>query len=154
VEHPRHPAGGLPGTKVQTMKIKFLAQAVIGGLLLVLGLALLVLPGPGLLLVLGGLILLSNAFPRLGRYVGPVRARAMKAAEVSVSSGWRIAGSAVAGFGLIAAGIVWGLVPGLPFSGWQTGSSIILSGIVLFALLIYSHRRVNGHRDSVERDSV
>lgn len=143
-----HVAAGVPGTKEPMMKIKFLAQAVIGGLLLVLGLALLVLPGPGLLLVLGGLILLSNAFPRLERYVGPVRARAMKAAEDSVSSRWRIAGSALAGSALIAAGIVWGLVPGLPFSGWQTGSSIIVSGIVLFALLIYSHRRINGRRGS------
>jgi len=130
------------------MKVKFLAQAVAGGVLLLVGLALLVLPGPGLLLVLAGLILLSNAFPRLERFVEPVRVRAMKAVEDSVSSRWRIAGSVVVGLALLASGVVWGLVPALPFSGWQTGSSIIVSGIVLFALLIYSHRRVARRRDS------
>lgn len=119
-----------------------------GGVLLVVGAALLILPGPGLLLVLSGLILLSRAFPRLERYVGPVRARAMKAAEDSVSSGWRIAGSILAGLALLAAGCVWGLVPGLPFGGWQTGSSIIVSGIVLLVLLGYSRRQVERRRNS------
>lgn len=123
------------------MKVKSLAQGVAGGVLLVVGVALLVLPGPGLLLVLAGLILLSNVFPRLERHVGPVRARAMQAAEASVSCWWRLAGSVLVGSALIAGGLVWGLVPGLPFGGWATGSSIILSGIVLLALLIYSRRR-------------
>ena len=128
------------------MNVKFLARVVIGGVLLVVGAALLVLPGPGLLLVLSGLIILSNAFPRLERYVEPVRARAMKAAEDSVSSPWRIAASVLAGMALIAAGIVWGLVPGLPFGGWPTGSSVIVSGIILFTLLAYSHRQVRNRR--------
>ena len=129
-------------------KVKFFARVVIGGLLLLVGVALLVLPGPGLLLVLSGLIILSSAFPKLERYVEPVRARAMKAAEDSVSSPWRIAGSVLAGLALIAAGVVWGLVPGLPFGGWHTGSSIILSGFILFALLVYSYRQI--HRDADE----
>lgn len=123
------------------MRVKLLLHAVIGGLLLMLGVVLLVLPGPGLLLVLAGLIMLSTAFPRLERYVDPVRTRAVKAAEDSVSSPWRIAGSVLAGFALIGAGLILGLVPGLPFSGWHTGSSVILSGVILFALLIYTLRR-------------
>jgi hypothetical protein len=45
-----------------------------------------VLPGPGLLLVLAGLIVLAAEFPALERYVDPVRDPAMKAAEDSVSS--------------------------------------------------------------------
>ena len=130
------------------MNAKFLLQAVLGATLLLVGIALLVLPGPGLLLVLSGLITLSRAFPRLERFVGPVRERAMKAAEDSVASRWRLAGSILVGLALIAAGIVWGLLPDLPFSGWATGSSVILSGFILFALLIYSHRQVSRRRDS------
>lgn len=128
-------------------KVKFLVRVVGGGLLLAVGVALLVLPGPGLLLVLSGLIILSSAFPRLERYVEPVRARAMKAAEDSVSSPWRVAGSVLAGSALIAAGLVWGFVPGLPFGGWQTGSSIIVSGIILFLLLGYSYRQIHRNAD-------
>jgi hypothetical protein len=34
----------------------------------------------------------------------------------------------------------------LPFSGWSTGSGLILSGFILFGLLYWSHLRVKGHR--------
>lgn len=120
---------------------------VAGGILLVVGVLLLVLPGPGLLLVLAGLLLLASEFPALERYVDPVRDRAMKAAEDSVSSPLRIAGSVLAGLALLAAGIVWGTVKSLPFSGWSTGSSLILSSVILFALLIWSYRRVKSRRE-------
>lgn len=120
--------------------------AVAGGVLLAAGVALLVLPGPGLLLVLAGLIVLSTAFPALERHVGPVRARAMKAAEDSVSSPLRIAFSVATGLALYAAGAAWWLVPELPFSGWPTGVSLVLSGTVLLVLLGYSYRQVARRR--------
>jgi len=130
----------------QADRVKRVFVVVAGVLLLIVGVALLVLPGPGMLLVLAGLVTLANEFPTLERYVDPVQERAMKAAEDAVSSPLRIAGSVLAGLGLIAAGIVWGLVPSLPLGGWSTGSSLILSGVVLFGLLIWSHRRVRSRR--------
>lgn len=122
--------------------------AVAGSVVLLVGVALLVLPGPGLLLVLAGLLILASEFPALERHIDPVRDRAMKAAEDSVSSPLRIAGSVLCGLGLFAAGIIWGLrlFPWLPLPGWSTGSSLILSGIVLFALLGWSYRRVSARR--------
>ncbi|MFI7672566.1 PGPGW domain-containing protein [Actinophytocola sp. NPDC049390] len=128
--------------------VKQATIALIGAVVLVIGVALLVLPGPGLLLVLAGLVILASEFPALERHVDPVRDRAMKAAEDSVSSPLRIAGSVLVGLGLIAAGVVWGLrlFPWLPFPGWSTGSSLILSGIVLFALLGWSYRKVSARR--------
>jgi hypothetical protein len=130
-------------------QVKRATMAVIGAVVLLVGVALLVLPGPGLLLVLAGLLILANEFPTLERYVDPVQERAMKAAEDSVASPLRIAGSVLAGLGLIAAGIVWGLrlFSWLPWPGWSTGSSLILSGIVLFVLLVWSYRRVNQRRE-------
>lgn len=127
---------------------KRISITVAGALLLIVGVLLLVLPGPGLLLVLAGLLLLASEFPALERYVDPVRDRAMKAAEDSVSSPLRIAGSVLAGLALLAAGIVWGLVKSLPFGGWSTGSSLILSSVILFALLIWSYRRVKTRRET------
>jgi sterol desaturase/sphingolipid hydroxylase (fatty acid hydroxylase superfamily) len=126
--------------------VKRVVLGIAGGLLVLVGVALLVLPGPGLLLVLAGLILLSRAVPAVARYVEPVRTQALQAADASVSSGWRIAGSVLAGLALVAAGVVWGTLDALPFSGWSTGSSLILSGAVLFALLVWSHRRVHAAR--------
>lgn len=124
--------------------VKRAARIVAGGLLLLVGIALLVLPGPGLLLVLAGLLVLSAEFPALARYIDPVRVRAMRAAEESVSSPLRIAASAAAAAALVAAGVVWGLLPYLPFGGWATGSGLILSGVILAALLVWSHQRVTG----------
>ncbi|HWM03855.1 MAG TPA: PGPGW domain-containing protein [Actinophytocola sp.] len=131
-----------------TNHVKRVTLAVVGGIVVLVGVALLVLPGPGLLLVLAGLLILASEFPALERYVDPVRDRAMKAAEDSVSSPLRIAGSVLAGLGLLAAGVVWGLMPDLPFGGWSAGSSLILSGIILFALLIWSYRRVRSRREA------
>lgn len=128
--------------------VKRVLVAASGAVLLVVGVVLLVLPGPGLLLVLAGLLVLASEFPALERYVEPVRSRAMKGAEESVASPLRIAGSVTVGLLLVAAGVVWGLVRWLPLSGWSTGSSLMLSGAVVFALLIWSYRRVRARRSS------
>jgi hypothetical protein len=123
---------------------KKVRAGALGDVLLIAGVALLVLPGPGLLLVLAGLLVLANAFPTAQRFVRPVRERARKAAEESVSTRSRLAFSVLTGVTLIATGVVWWLVPTLPLGGWPTGSSLILSGIILLALLVITYRRVKG----------
>jgi hypothetical protein len=134
---------------------KRVACGVAGSILVVVGIVLLVLPGPGLLLVLGGLLVLSHGFPAVERYVDPVQDRAMKAAEESVSSPLRIAGSVLAGLLLIGGGITWGLLGNRVWlGGWPTGSSLILSGIVLLALLVYSYRRVKAKREQGRRPAA
>lgn len=138
------------GDEKRSNPAKRIAALVAGGLVLLVGIALLVLPGPGLLLVLAGLLILANEFPAVEKYVDPVQDRAMKAAEDSVSSPLRIAGSVLAGLALIAAGAVWGLFPNLPLGGWPTGSSLMLSGVVLLALLVYSYRRVQVRRAAAQ----
>ncbi|MBA2472550.1 MAG: hypothetical protein DLM61_27645 [Pseudonocardiales bacterium] len=113
---------------------------VVGVALCVVGIALLVLPGPGLLLVLAGLVLLANEYPWARRMTGPVRRRAMQAATQSVASPLRVSATALCGLALIGAGLAWILVPSLPFGGVATGSSLIVSGIVVLILLVYSYR--------------
>ncbi|KIQ64114.1 hypothetical protein TR51_30610 [Kitasatospora griseola] len=122
------------------------ALGAAGVVLVTVGVVLLVLPGPGMLLLLAGLVLLARAVPAFSRYVEPVRLKAMEGVEASVASRWRIAGSVLAGLGLIGAGVVAILVPSLPLAGWPTGLSLILSGLILLGLLIWSHRRVHGAR--------
>jgi Na+-transporting NADH:ubiquinone oxidoreductase subunit NqrD len=126
------------------------ALATTGTVVLLVGAALLVLPGPGLLLVLAGLVILGRAVPAVSRFEEPVRVRAIQGMEASVASPWRIAGSVLVGLALVAAGVVWGarVVPGLPFSGWSTGSSLILSGAIVLGLLVWSIRRVRATRRS------
>jgi hypothetical protein len=127
--------------------VKRTAIMVAGGLLVVVGVVLLVLPGPGLLLVLAGLLVLGNEFPAVDRYIDPVQDRAMQAAEQSVSSPLRLTGSILAGLALIGAGVAWGLLGERgPLGGWPSGTSLILSGLILLGLLIYSYRRVQRRR--------
>lgn len=128
------------------MKIKRLAFTIVGGVLLLIGTALLVLPGPGLVLVVAGLALLARAFPRLERHLAPIRAKAAKATEDSVSSPWRLTVSILAGTALIAAGLAWSLVSELPFKSWQTGASLIISGLILLALLAHSYRQMRDRK--------
>ena len=121
---------------------------VAGVALCVAGVGLLVLPGPGLLLLLAGLVLLANEYPWARRMTAPVRKRAIRSAEQSVASPLRISATVLCGVALVAAGIAWILVPSLPFGGVATGSSLIVSGIVVVSLLIYSYRRFRQGDDS------
>lgn len=129
-------------------QVKRVTLAIVGGLLVLIGIALLVLPGPGLLVVLAGLLVLASEFPALERYVDPVRDKAMKGAEDSVATPFRIVMSVLAGLGLVAIGVVLGLriFEWFPFKGWSVGSSFILSGLIVWGLLIWSYRRVKARR--------
>lgn len=121
---------------------------ILGAALVVVGVLLLVLPGPGLLLVLAGLVVLANEYPWAQRYVAPVRRQAITAARFSVASRLRIAWTAMVGLTLVVAGVVWMAAPSLPFGGVGTGSSLVLSGVVLLGLLAYSAWRWGGRRNA------
>src|SRR3954470_7748707 len=125
---------------------KRVACGVGGGLLLVLGVVLLVLPGPGLLLVLAGLLVLANGFPAAQKFVDPGERRAMEADGEGVASPLRMVFSIGTGVVLIAAGVVWWVVPGLPLGGWPPGARLILSGLILLGLLVVSYRRVQAKK--------
>ncbi|GAA4847363.1 hypothetical protein GCM10023201_43930 [Actinomycetospora corticicola] len=127
-----------------------IAVTIVGVALVVVGVVLLVLPGPGLLLVLAGLIVLANEYPWAQRYVAPVRRQAITAAQFSVASRLRIAWTAAVGLALVIGGIVWMTVPSLPFAGVGTGSSLILSGVILLGLLGYSVHRWGGRAATPE----
>lgn len=124
---------------------------IVGWVLVVVGVGALVLPGPGLLLLLAGLVVLSQEYEWAERRVEPVKQKAFGVARGGVSTYPRIAISTLSASGLIAAGVVWCLNPTiprwwvfgprLPFGGWPTGTSIILSGLVAMGLLVYSVRR-------------
>jgi hypothetical protein len=136
--------------KASLNKVKFIALEILGWLLVLLGIAALVLPGPGLLALFAGLTILSTRYEWARRRVEPVKASAIKAARDGVSSTLRLLSSSVAVLGLIGIGIVWGLQPSSPawwplndkywlFGGWGTGAVLIGSGILAGAMLVYSY---------------
>jgi uncharacterized protein (TIGR02611 family) len=132
---------------------------VLGWLLVVLGIIAMPLPGPGLLILLAGLIVLSQEYEWAERRVEPVKKKALDAAKASVSSYPKILFSALAACLIIAFGVFLGINPeiprigtipelgpigpievgpSVPFGGWATGSSIAFSGLIALGILVYS----------------
>ncbi|UYM06682.1 PGPGW domain-containing protein [Solicola gregarius] len=125
--------------------------AALGVLLLLVGIAGLVLPGPGLLIMFAGVAVLALEFEWAARRVDFIRDKAMDAAEYGVANWFRILISAAGAVGVFIAGIVWIIDPTipevwiignhLPFGGVVTGVSMIASSFIAFFLLGYSYRR-------------
>lgn len=150
-QRPREKLGGLSTVR----KVGIL---IAGWVLVIAGVIALVIPGPGLLLLLGGLVLLSTEYAWAKARVEPVQKRAVRTAAESVQSMPRIVASIASALGLIAVGVLWGLDPRipefgpfdpqLPFGGWATGITLIVSGLVALALVIVSIRRFREPSDS------
>ena len=137
--------------------IRRVAIEVGGWTLVVLGIAGLVLPGPGLLLLASGLAVLSFRYTWAERLLHPVMARAMQAAELGMLTWPRIVLSVLGALMLMATGVMWGLQPAMPGwwpleerwwlpGGWVTGGTMIGSGIIALGLIVYSYRRFRPSR--------
>lgn len=135
--------------------LKRVALEGLGWFLVVAGLAALFLPGPGLLMLLGGLMVLSQQYEWAERRVRPVERAAMRAASEGVQSGFRIVVSLLGVAFLWGSGVVWLLGPpapdwwSLPESWWLPGGlatavTLVASGFVALALIVYSVKRFRG----------
>ena len=137
----------LPGS-ITSLSAKKIAVAVLGAALVLAGIAALLLPGPGLLLILLGLIVWAWEFEWAAARVERMREKALTAAKTGVETVPRIVASTLSALAVIGVGVVWGLDPeldriwiigpGLPFGGWGTGVVIIVGGVVALGLLVWS----------------
>jgi len=137
-----------------------LALEVVGWTLVVAGIAALVLPGPGLLMLFGGLAVLSQQYEWAERRLAPIKYRALKGAAESVETWVRIVMSMAGVLLLIAAGVLWAMDPEVPEwwpvherwwlpGGLATAITQIASAVIAFALIIYSYRRFHGNPQAV-----
>lgn len=139
--------------------VRRIALSVVGVLLLLVGIAGLVLPGPGLLIMFAGVAVLAVEFEWAERRVDYARDKAMEAAEYGVATWPRIIASGIGAAWVTGIGVVWIVNPTipeiwifgpkLPFPGLGTGLGLIASGLVAFFLLGYSYRKFHG-RPKVE----
>lgn len=128
---------------------------ILGWTLIVLGIAALVLPGPGLLMMVAGVALLAPHYAWAERVLDGLREKAFEAAKFGVARPERIAVSILGIVGVVASGFVWWysptipvfdvlgfqVGPHLPFAGWGTAMALWISATVAGGLLIYSIRR-------------
>lgn len=134
---------------------KRIGLEVLGWTLVVAGIAALILPGPGLLMIFGGLAVLSQQYTWAERRVRPVEVRAKRTAAESVQSWPKIIFSVLVACWLLLAGLLWIWRPAAPawwpladrwwlLGGWPTGVTLVASALVAFALIVYSFRTYRG----------
>jgi hypothetical protein len=133
---------------------------VVGWVLVLAGIAALVLPGPGLLLLAAGLFVLSQQYEWAERRVDPILDRALIGAAIGVESLWKVVLSVLFALGLGACGVLWIASPPAPgwwplSDGWwlpgglPTGITQIASAVVALGLIAWSYRRYHGHPERV-----
>ena len=131
---------------------KRLVLETVGWLLVIGGIAALVLPGPGLLMLFAGLALLSQQYTWAEKRVEPIKEKALKAAEEGVETTTRITISVIFALVLVAAGVLWIWSPSAPewwplhdrwwlAGGIPTGITQIASGLIAIVMIAYSYRR-------------
>jgi hypothetical protein len=140
---------------------KRIVLETLGWTLLVLGLAAIFLPGPGLLGIFAGLALLSQQYDWAERRVEPVRLRALRGAAEGVATWPRILASCLGAAVLAACGVLWIAEPPAPpwwpvsDSWWLpggiwTGVTQVASAGIALALIVYSYRRFHGKPEAVD----
>ncbi|WP_225437494.1 PGPGW domain-containing protein [Arthrobacter sedimenti] len=125
---------------------------VVGWLLVLIGLAALVLPGPGLLALVAGLAVLAQQYEWARRWLQPVKRKAFSAAAQGVKTKRNIVLSFAGALILVLLGVLWTVRPAVPgwwpledrwwlTGGWSVGSGLIISGLLAAAFIVYSIRR-------------
>jgi hypothetical protein len=134
---------------------------VLGWILLVAGIILLPAPGPGAMVILLAMFVLSTQYEWADRRLELVKVWALKGAADSVATWPRILLSLLGVVWLIGLGVVWGMSPPAPdwwpissslwlYGGWGVGGTMIVSAVVALGLIIYSFVKLRG-RDFSER---
>ena len=139
---------------VHVKLIKRSAVTVVGVGLLLGGAALMVLPGPGILLVVAGLAVLATEYVWAQRFLHHAKSKAAVAQEQALANKWRTAATYLFALGMIALGVTmlivddvqWPLYDSIADSFWTpvVGSVVIVTSLILITtttLTLLSARR-------------
>lgn len=162
-------AGRVPGfafldswaTVLQMRPFKRFAVTIVGAGILLVGLALMVLPGPGILLIVAGLAVLATEYVWARRLLVHAKDRAELVRQAAVASPVRTAGSVIFSLGLVAVGVAmlivddvaWPVLDSAIDAGWGpvTGNILIVSGIILVTTTVLTLRAAQGARSTYDR---
>jgi len=121
--------------------MKTVVIAVLGGLLTLAGIGLLVLPGPGFVLVAAGLAVLATRFSWAKKPLDYARDKAEQGIEEVGKSPLRAVGAALAAAVLIVLGVLALAGVDLPFINALSAVVLILSGLFLIATIFFARRQ-------------
>ncbi|MFP5252918.1 MAG: PGPGW domain-containing protein [Actinomycetes bacterium] len=114
---------------------------VVGVLVVLVGVALMVLPGPGVLLVVVGLAILATEYAWARDLLGTAKEKALKAQEEAVASPWRTGATVLFGLVTAATGVAMLVVEDVAWPAWDTtldafwkpvtGAIVIVTSVIL-----------------------
>ncbi|WP_091547044.1 PGPGW domain-containing protein [Modestobacter sp. DSM 44400] len=121
--------------------MKTVVIAVLGGLLTLAGIGLLVLPGPGFVLVAAGLAVLATRFSWAKKPLDYAKDKAEQGIEEVGKSPWRAAGAVLAALALVVVGGLALAGVDLPFVNTLSAVVLILSGLFLVGTVVFARRQ-------------
>jgi uncharacterized protein (TIGR02611 family) len=134
--------------------VKKSAVTILGVALLVVGLAMMVLPGPGILVIVAGLAVLATEYVWARSLLNRAKDQAEKVQEAAVASRWRTASTVVFAPAMLGLGIAM-LVANdvdLPFWGGVTGSVLLVTALILLTTTYLTVRAGRGEDSTHTRD--
>jgi hypothetical protein len=137
--------------------LKKIGVSVVGGALVVGGIALLVLPGPGILLVAGGVAVLATEYVWARNLLDRTKDAAEKAQKEAVEGPLRTGATVAFALGTCTVGVLMFLIDNVPWpaldslldSVWSpvTGGVLIATSLVLLGTTAYAlHQKREGSR--------
>jgi hypothetical protein len=120
------------------LTVKTAVIAVLGGLLTLAGIGLLVLPGPGFLLVAAGLAVLATRFSWAKKPLDYAKDKAEQGIEEVGKSPLRATGAVLAALALVVFGGLALAGVDLPFVNAFTAVVLIISGLVLVGTVVFA----------------
>jgi hypothetical protein len=125
---------------------KRFAVTIVGVALLALGAAMMVLPGPGIIVIVAGLAVLATEYVWARRLLVRAKHEAEKVQEAVVASPARTAGTVVFGLGLGGLGLAMLIARDvdLPFWGPLTGGVLLVTALILLATTYVTYRSARG----------
>ena len=120
--------------------MKTAAIAVLGGALTLAGVALLVLPGPGFVLVAAGLAVLATRFEWAAKPLHLARDKAREGMREVARSNWRAAGALGGALVLLALGVLDLAGVDVPYVTVVSAVLLVLSGLFLVGTVVYARR--------------
>jgi uncharacterized protein (TIGR02611 family) len=133
---------------------KRLGVTVVGVALLLVGVAMMVLPGPGILLIVAGLAVLATEYVWAKTLLRRARRQAQQVQQAAVASRARTAGSLLFALGLGIVGVLMILVDDVAWpvldarldSIWSpvTGSIVLVTAVILVTTTVLTLRLARG----------
>ncbi|MTD17432.1 hypothetical protein GIS00_26215 [Nakamurella sp. YIM 132087] len=128
--------------------------AVLGGVLTLVGIALLVLPGPGFLLIAAGLAVLGTQFEWAHKPLEYAKVKAEQGIDEVGRSPWRTVGAVLCALALGGVGVLDLLGLSVPFVNTLSAVLLIISGLILLGTIVYAWRKAKEKRNRQEADAA